>query len=111
MMSKKLAAVLAVALLAGCGPTLRPLPDTGVAKSYLLGPGDEIRVITFGNDNLTAQFHVSDNGDIAMPLLGNVKASGYTPSQLSANISKELVSKQLLNNPSVSVEIINYRPI
>lgn len=97
--------------VAGCGSNLRPLPQVSGTTSYKLGAGDEIRVITFGDDKLTAQFHVSDNGDIAMPLLGNVKAAGLTPSQLGHEISAELTKKQLLNNPSVAVEILNYRPI
>jgi polysaccharide export outer membrane protein len=88
-----------------------PLVDQQADNVYRLGGGDEIRVITYGSQDLTAQFHVSDDGYIAMPLLGNVQAAGKTPTELSADISRALVQKGLVNNPSVSVEILTYRPI
>ena len=100
-----------VAFVSGCGGAAPPLKDTNADPVYRLGGGDEIRVITYGSQDLTAQFHVSDDGNIAMPLLGNVHAAGLTPNQLSAEISQQLVKKQLVVNPSVSVEILTYRPI
>ncbi len=102
---------LALSLFAGCSSNLQPLPSASGVTEYTLGAGDEVRVITFGDDKLTAQFHVSDDGTIAMPLLGNVKAASMTPTQLSQEITHQLTVKQLLVNPSVSVEILNYRPI
>jgi polysaccharide export outer membrane protein len=102
---------LAIGFLAGCSSNLPPLPAASTSNEYTLGPGDEIRVITFGDDKLTAQFHVGDDGTIAMPLLGNVQASGKTPTQLGQEIGHQLLAKELLVNPSVSVEILNYRPI
>ena len=107
--SLALAAMLA---LAGCaeGAGLPPLPPESSA-AYHLGAGDELRVITAGEDQLSGDFHVSDAGNIAMPMLGVIKAAGMTPDQLSQEITQESESRQLLKNPSVSVEVVNYRPI
>jgi polysaccharide export outer membrane protein len=79
--------------------------------SYRLGPGDVIRLITFGEDSLTGEFHVSDSGVIALPLVGTVSASGLSPDALATKVSEALVKANLLRAPSVSAEIITYRPI
>lgn len=92
------------------GAGLPPLPplDTG---DYLLGPGDRVRIITFGDQQLTGEFRVSDSGFIAVPLLGNVRAAGLTPRQLEQRVAAALSQAKLFKNPSVSVEVVAYRPI
>jgi polysaccharide biosynthesis/export protein len=99
-------------MLAGCSPGsgLPPLPTT-TAGPYHLGVGDEVRIITFGEERLTSQFKVNDRGEIAIPLLGNVHASGLTTSELERNISSKLIEKKVLLDPSVSVEVVTYRPV
>ena len=71
--------MLAVAL-ASCAPGsgLPPLPPAS-DNAYHLGPGDQVRIITFGEDTLTGEFRLSDSGNIAVPLLGSVRAAGMTP--------------------------------
>lgn len=98
--------------LSGCGGpgNLPPLPQTSEAD-YVLGAGDQVRVITFGDEQLTGEFRVKDDGNVALPLLGPVKAAGLTPSQLQNEISRDLVSHSLYKNPSVSVEVTAYRPV
>ena len=105
-------ALAAMFALSGCaeGANLQPLPDEANA-AYNLGPGDEVRVITVGEDQLSGDFHVGDSGNIALPMLGPVKAAGLTPSQLSDEIATEAKTRSILNDPSVSVEVTNYRPI
>jgi polysaccharide export outer membrane protein len=103
---------LALAGLAGCAPglDLPPVPpyQPGV---YKLGVGDQLRVITFGEEQLTDDFRVSENGTIAFPLLGNERAAGLTTAELATKLAKELQDHQLLKDPSVSVEVTAYRPI
>jgi polysaccharide export outer membrane protein len=111
--ARRLLGLLAlVVLLSACTPgsDLPPLPET-TPEAYRLGPGDVVRVITFGDQELTAEFRVSDSGNVAIPLLGNVRAAGQTTDQLQAAISDQLVAKHLFRDPSVAVEIITYRPI
>ncbi len=110
--------VLAISLLfviltvAGCSglSSLPPIPPTSEAD-YVLGPGDQVRVITFGDEQLTGEFRVKDDGDISLPLLGPIKAAGRNPTQLQNEISSALVSRNLYKNPSVSVEVTAYRPV
>jgi polysaccharide export outer membrane protein len=54
---------------------------------------------------------VSDSGMIALPLVGGVRAEGLSPDALAVNVGKALVHANLLHSPSVSAEIIAYRPI
>ena len=102
-----------VASLAGCGGPGSGLPrvpdvDTNI---YTLGPGDQIRIITFGEQQLTGEFRVDAAGDIALPLVGSVHAGGLTAKQLESAVAQTLTRSRLYKNPSVSVEVINYRPI
>jgi polysaccharide biosynthesis/export protein len=108
----RVACVLAALPLFGCEPGsgLPPLPEYHV-QAYRLGGGDQVRIITFGEDQLTGQFRINDQGDIALPLLGGVHAAGYTTTQFGDRIARELRDHQLLKDPSVSVEVQAYRPV
>jgi polysaccharide biosynthesis/export protein len=89
----------AALLLNGCGGPaagLPPVPEVD-ASVYRLGPGDQIRIITFGEQQLTGEFRVDAAGDIALQLDGAVAAA--------------LSKAKLYRNPSVSTEVIAYRPI
>jgi polysaccharide export outer membrane protein len=98
--------------VASCAPgsDLPPLPETPPG-AYQLGVDDEVRIISFGEDQLTGKFRVNDRGDIAMPLIGTIPASGTTTSELEHRIAQRILDKKLLLDPSVSVEILSYRPI
>ena len=99
-------------LLAGCEPgaKLAPLPETAEAP-YRLGVDEQIRIITFGQEPLTGQFRVNDRGFVAIPLLGSIPASGLTTTELEHSIEARLRDKKVLLDPSVSVEVLSYRPI
>ena len=107
------ALVLPVMLaLAGCMPgqdlAMLPSPEDG---SYHLGPGDQIRIITYDETQLSNTFTVGDDGKIAFPLIGTVTASGLTPDLFASEIAASLQNSKLVNQPSVSVEVVQYRPI
>jgi polysaccharide export outer membrane protein len=104
--------IMALVAFAGCGgpgSDLAPLPATD-AGSYSLGPGDQVRIITFGEENLTGEFRVNDSGNIALPLVGAVRAAGLTSAGLEAAVATVLRG-QPVRHPSVAVEVIAYRPI
>jgi len=98
--------------LAGCvsAADMPPLPAPA-DQAYHLGPGDQIRIITYDEPQLTNTFTVGDDGNIAVPLIGNVQAAGLTPDQFGAAVSDALSRSKLFNAPSVSVEVAVYRPI
>jgi polysaccharide biosynthesis/export protein len=48
---------------------------------------------------------------IALPLVGGIRASGLSPDALAVKVGETLVRGNLLRSPSVSAEVIAYRPI
>ena len=94
-------------------PTGGPGGNRGGGSSrdpdYRLGPNDRVRIIVFGQPTLTGEFTLDGNGVLAFPLIGNVNASGQTPSQLQQAIASRL-DPDFLRNPSVSAEVITRRP-
>ncbi len=102
----------AAVTLSACSPgaDLQPLPSYA-STGYHLGGGDQIRVITFGSDQLSGQFHVNDEGEVAMPLVGTVRAAGLTSDEFAAKLQSELAAQKYVREPRVSVEVLSYRPI
>lgn len=98
--------------LAACmpGKNLAPIPQYRPV-TYRLGAGDQLRVLVFGEDQLTGEFRVDDQGRIAMPLIGSVEAAGRSPKELESDIAASLTKGDYLKNPHVTVEVIAYRPI
>lgn len=107
-------APLLAAALAACATA--PLPagnaafavDTG--HEYKLGPGDKVRVTVFGEDALSGEFIVANNGAVAVPLIGEVTAGGLTPSAFQIAVQEKLTSSGMVKTPRVSTDVISYRP-
>jgi polysaccharide biosynthesis/export protein len=102
--------LLALAGWGGLGRGLPPLPAPSPA-AYTLGPGDQVRIITFGEETLTGEFRVNDSGNIALPVVGAVRAVGLTSAELETSVGAALRRGNLVRDPSVAVEVIAYRPI
>jgi polysaccharide export outer membrane protein len=110
--------VAAVFALAACDsdptPIARETPDGGRSGSthdvgYKLGPNDHLRITVFGQPTLTGEYSLDGNGVLALPLIGNVPASGMTTQQLQKTIAAKLEPDYLIN-PSVSAEVMTRRP-
>ncbi|HEX8400919.1 MAG TPA: polysaccharide biosynthesis/export family protein [Allosphingosinicella sp.] len=114
-------AVIALALLAGCGgggrggpipynvePTVFTAPDTPAVatleEDYRIAPLDTVKVSVFQVPDLSGEFEVDLTGNIAMPLLGNVKAVDMTTAQLDQRLTQQLGAKYL-QSPDVSIGI------
>ena len=92
-------------------------PATGSVSSgpanpygtYRLDSGDRVRVIVFGQDNLSRAYSVDSSGSVSFPLIGPIRARGLTTFQLSTDIAAEL-RRKYVKDPTVSVEVETYRP-
>jgi len=98
--------------LSACAPgsglaTLPPPTD----DNYHLGPGDQVRVITYDEPQLTNTFTVGEGGQVSFPLIGAITAAGETPNQFAADVAAALQQSKLISQPSVSVDVVQYRPI
>jgi polysaccharide export outer membrane protein len=76
---------------------------------YQLATGDRLRVIVFGQDNLSNIYAVDSQGRISMPLIGAVDATGRSTGQLERQIEARLRGG-FLREPKVSIEVDAYRP-
>src|SRR5688572_1371619 len=64
--------------LVGEIPALAAMAQSDV---YLLSPGDKLKVTVFNEPDLTGEFQVNPSGDVAFPLVGNVKAAGLSATE------------------------------
>jgi len=78
------------------------------STDYLLGSGDLLSIHVFEEEDLSLELRVSDNGTIAYPFLGGIKARGLPLVKLSELIKQGLADGYLVN-PVVSITIIEYR--
>jgi len=79
-------------------------PATGVPDDYLIGPGDNLHVFVFQNDELSVTVPVRPDGKISTPLVEDMVAVGKTPSQLARDIEKSLA--EYVKSPKVNVVVM-----
>ena len=108
-----LAALLGIGLFAmgAAAPARAQEQEQATRKipEYRLGSGDKIRVITFGEQELTGEFLVSGDGKVSLPLIGEVNAMGLTVPEFQKRVEAAL-KDGYLKDPKVSVEVLTYRP-
>jgi polysaccharide export outer membrane protein len=61
-----------------------------------------------GNNIQSSGNLVNSDGNIEMPLLGDIKAAGLTKKQLQDNITKLILDKKLLIGPIVNIRQLNF---
>jgi protein involved in polysaccharide export with SLBB domain len=81
----------------------------GGAYGYTLGPGDKIRVSVFGEEDLSGEYQIDSSGMVRLPLVGTIRAAGFTSPSLENAIAGAL-AQGYLKSPKVNVEISTYRP-
>lgn len=88
------------------------VPVTATASAgyeYRLGSGDKIRLIVFGEPDLSGEFTISGDGMVSLPLIKEVRATGLTATQLQANVENAF-KEGYLRDPRVSIEVLTFRP-
>jgi polysaccharide export outer membrane protein len=76
-------------------------PVSVVGSSYLIGADDVLLVSVWKEPDLTITLPVRPDGNISMPLLNDVPAAGFSPTQLAASITEKL--KKYVADPRVTV--------
>jgi protein involved in polysaccharide export with SLBB domain len=125
MMSRLIVLFALMSLLAACGGGLNETITANVVnapsasssantvlpshEAYKLGAGDKLRIIVFGEEDLSGEFVVDDSGAIGMPLIGDVMAQGLGVSEFEDKVIASL-KNGYLRDPKVSIEVLNYRP-
>ncbi len=97
-------------ILTGCGKPVSNENREVSTQEYQLGTGDELRLVVFGHEELSGDFLVDSNGEVALPLVGSIQATGLTRPELETRI-RDALHPEYLSDPKVSLEISEYRDI
>ncbi|WP_420138746.1 polysaccharide biosynthesis/export family protein [Sphingomonas sp.] len=85
------------------------LATAGDSAAYRLGSGDKVRITVFNEETLSGEYEVDGSGTLALQLIGSIKVQGKTIPEVTAIIVSKL-KEGYLQNPSVAIEVLNYRP-
>jgi polysaccharide biosynthesis/export protein len=89
-------------------PSLLSAPVESVETAgYQLGPGDKLRITVYNEPSLTGEYALTSEGNVSIPLIGDVAASQLTLTQLQNAITGKLSA--YVKEPRVSIEQLNYR--
>lgn len=98
-------------------PASKPFPLSGNSlqgsgltnSAYILGAGDQIDITVLGYQEFTGTKVILPDGTIALPVIGNMKAAGRSPSSLAQALSQQL--RPFLKNPAVTIGVLSMRPL
>ncbi len=108
-MAKAFIGALALATgmsIVGCaGPSAEVIAEANSAKKdFVLGPEDVLDIAVWRSEDLTQKgIVVRPDGNISMPLIGEIEASGRTAQELATHITERL--KAYKEKPSVHVKV------
>ncbi|MFA9441857.1 polysaccharide export protein EpsE [Uliginosibacterium sp. sgz301328] len=86
-------------------PPVSPAAPTPaqIARDYVLGAGDIVRVTVFQNPDLTTETRVSEAGAITFPLIGNVQVGGLSLADAEKKIATLLRDGNYVKQPQVTL--------
>jgi polysaccharide export outer membrane protein len=94
---------------AGAAPDAKAVPAapagaTGVRPdTYVIGAEDVLSVYVWKEPDMSKTVPVRPDGMISLPLIGEIKAAGYTPVQLQDQLAASM--KKLISDPQVTVVV------
>jgi len=85
-------------------------PQAFAAEDYLLGGGDTVDIVVYGQSDLTTTARISqDDGTITFPLLDEVAIAGLSPEEAGRKIAKLLRDGGFIKNPQVSLTVKEFQ--
>jgi polysaccharide export outer membrane protein len=101
--------VIAIFAIAGCsssGGVMLPKSPPQPATSYLVGPGDQLRIFVWRNPELSANVTVRPDGRISSPLIADLDVTGLEAPVIAIAIENEL--SQYIRTPRVTVIVSGF---
>ena len=90
------------------GATTGNQTRTPQLSEYILGPGDEIVIMAIEAEEIANKpIRIGVGGEITLPMVGRVRASGMTVQELESEVSKRL--KMYVREPQVSISVTQLR--
>lgn len=97
----RFAAALTVAIVLAAASSVAASPAS--APGTVIHPGDQLSVQVYGDQSLTQNVTVLNDGTIAYPLIGQVAVAGKTPEQAAAVLRERLL--KYVRHPVVTIAI------
>jgi protein involved in polysaccharide export with SLBB domain len=79
------------------------------ASDYVLGPGDKLHIVVYGEDDLTTDVKIDKSGFISFPFLDDIQVIGLSTKKIE-NIIREGLLGDYIVDPQVFFSIAMYRP-
>jgi polysaccharide export outer membrane protein len=91
------------------GDSLAATPPGPGLDRLLVGAGDQIFIAVFGQSDMSAEVTVNENGQVTLPLIGNLKVGDLAPPAIERLVASRLRDGEYLRNPEVSVQVRQLR--
>jgi protein involved in polysaccharide export with SLBB domain len=99
-----------LAVAAETAPMPAPVSDTAnTFDNYVLGPSDKVKISIYGEEALSGEYVISSDGNISLPLTGNVRAAGLTVKQFQEQLV-QTYREGYLKDPKITAEVQSARP-
>ena len=115
--STSLVAIFAGVLVAGLavaqsGPattTAAAAPtERKIDMNLTIGPGDLLDIVVYDVPELVLKTRVTDDGKVHLPLVGELVVANKTVAQFQTELSQQLIEKELVLQPQVSVLVAEF---
>jgi protein involved in polysaccharide export with SLBB domain len=93
---------------ASCGPLPRALDLPTPIEVTTLGVGDVFEMRIVGEEKLPVSFTVAPDGTVDLPYIKRVVVAGAEPQEIAEIIRKKLIEREVLADPTVSVNMKEY---
>jgi len=84
-------------------PTSDAKPASVRPETYVIGAEDQLSIYVWKETDMSKAVPVRPDGVISLPLIGEVKAAGYTPVQLQDILAEKM--KKYISDPQVTVVV------
>ena len=114
MLQRVLSGLILLVMLCGCETPSSPshaTPPSSITEvappkeQYRIGPGDQLQISVWQHPDLSGALVVLPDGQISVPLIGEVRASGKTVKELGEEI--RVLLSEYVRGPEVTVTVVN----
>ena len=83
--------------------------DLAIARDYILGAGDLVRINVYGSPDMQTEARLSAAGTITFPLIGEVKLGGSSPKTSENKIAQLLEQGSFVKKAQVNLVVLQYQ--
>lgn len=87
-----------------------PAASDGPIASYTLATTDRLRIGVYQEDDLSSIVRIDANGNVNLPLIGEVKIAGLTVRNAQKAIEDAYRNGRFLRSPQVTITVEEYAP-